>query len=144
MKFKSRTLRALADMVCGNPEAKYFPYRSSSRITEFFEDCHLDYRHDGTTRSWWVSQRLEELLKETQPAPNALPAGFTRVLRVLLDKGDAQEGDLDRTKALGAVNGELTREGYAAFYDQNGVAHIRHITTDTVSETANPHRPFTA
>ncbi|HUC65273.1 MAG TPA: hypothetical protein VMA53_07595 [Stellaceae bacterium] len=141
MKFKPRTLRALAEMVVG--DAQHFRYRSSSRITEFFEDCDLDFRHDGSTRWWWTSERLAELLNDPPPAPNVLPAGFVRVMRTLLDKADAQDGDPDRAKALSAVNTELQREGYAAFYDDHGVAHIRHIATDTVSETANPHRPFT-
>lgn len=140
MKFKARTLRALADIVVG--KAPNFQYRSSSYITQFFEDCDLDYHHDGSTRWRWTSDRLEELLAEPQPTPHRLPAGFVRVLRMLLDKADAQEGDPDRSKALAAVNTELQREGYAAFYDEYGLAHVRHIATNTVSETANPHRPL--
>jgi hypothetical protein len=141
MKFKPRTLRALAEMVVG--DAQYFRYRSSSCITEFFEECDLDYRHDGSTRWRWVAQRLEELLSEPHPAQNALPAGVSRLLRTLLDKGDAQDGDPDRAKALAAVNMALTREGYEAFYDEHGIAYVRHIASKTISETANPHRPFT-
>jgi hypothetical protein len=36
-------------MICGNfkPEESFFRYRSSSYLTEFFEDCETDYRHDG-------------------------------------------------------------------------------------------------
>src|SRR5258708_33271478 len=141
MSFKERTLRALAQMVVGDVEN--FRYRSSSYITEFFQDCDLDYRHDGSTRWRWVSDRLEALLNEPQPTPNALPAGFTRVVRTLLDMGDAQDSDRDRAKALAAVNVALAREGYSAFYDEHGIAHVRHVASNTVSETANPHRPFT-
>ena len=47
MKFKRRNSADLADLICGNlgadspgvgEEPKYFPYRSSSYITEFFAD----------------------------------------------------------------------------------------------------------
>jgi len=43
MKFKPRNLRALADCVIG--DAKYFPYRSSSKITRFLAECDLDFEH---------------------------------------------------------------------------------------------------
>ena len=64
MQFKSRNTRSLAEMVIGN--VPYFPYRSSSYITQFFEECDLDFVHDGTTRWWWTSSRLDELLADPQ------------------------------------------------------------------------------
>ena len=39
MEFKQRTLMQIADMICGNSkegEARFFRYRSSSYLTEFF------------------------------------------------------------------------------------------------------------
>ncbi len=51
MKFKPRNLRAIAEMIIG--DAEYFPYRSSSYITRFFEECDLDFAHDGSTRWSW-------------------------------------------------------------------------------------------
>lgn len=38
MQFKQRTLMQIADMICGNfpAETSFFPYRSSSRLTDFF------------------------------------------------------------------------------------------------------------
>ncbi|WP_198290829.1 hypothetical protein [Methylobacterium sp. 88A] len=89
------------------------------------------------------SDCLGELLNEPKPAPNTLPDGFVRVLRTLLDKGDAKEGDDNRTKALAALNTQLVREGFEAFYDENGVAHVRHVATKAISTPTNPHRPFT-
>ncbi len=76
MKFKPRNIRALAEMVCG--DAQYFPYRTSSYITRFFEECDLEYRHDGSTRWAWVAARLEELLAEPSPNTHILPANFVR------------------------------------------------------------------
>jgi hypothetical protein len=54
MKFKSRNLREIAEMVIG--DVPYFPYRSSSYITRFFEECDLEFVHDGSTR--WAYSTL--------------------------------------------------------------------------------------
>jgi len=88
MKFKSRNLRALASMVVGDVD--YFPYRSSSYITQFFEECDLEFVHDGSTRWAWAAERLGELLEEPQSQPNALPDRFVHLLRVLMQKADAE------------------------------------------------------
>jgi hypothetical protein len=141
MKFKSRNLRALAKAVVG--DAKYFPYRSSSLITQFFEECDLDFVHDGSTRWAWTSERLAELLEEPQPTPNALPDRFVHVLRVLMQKSDAEDDDPGRLLALETINKPLDREGYEAFYGEDGALYIRHIGTKTLSAPVNPHRPFT-
>jgi len=54
MKFKNRNLRAIAEIIIG--DAKFFPYRSSSYITQFFEECDLDFVHDGSTRWAWTAE----------------------------------------------------------------------------------------
>lgn len=141
MKFKKRNLRAIAEMVIG--DADYFPYRSSSYITEFFEECDLDFKHDGSTRWWWASERLSELLGEPQPGPNLLPERFVHVLRVLMHKSDADENDPSRNLALEALNKPLSREGYEAFYGEDNLLYIKHVGTQVISTVANPHRPFT-
>lgn len=141
MKFKDRNLRAIAEMVIGDVD--YFPYRSSSYITRFFEECDMDYVHDGSTRWSWTSERLAELLSEPQPGPNLLPERFVHVLRVLMHKSDAEENDPDRELALEALNKPLSREGYEAFYGEDSLLYIRHIGTQVISIAANPHRPFT-
>lgn len=141
MQWKSRNLRALAEIICGN--VSYFQYRSSSYITEFFDDCELNYRHDGSTRWAWVAQCLEEILSAPQPRPSIPPDGFVRVIRRVLDKAEAQEGDQDRSKALEALNLVLVREGWEAFYDNHGVGQLRHIASNTTAELANPHRLLT-
>lgn len=128
-------------MVIG--DAEYFPYRSSSYITSFFQECDLDFVHDGSTRWWWTSARLAELLMEPCPGPNTLPERFVHVLRVLMHKSDAEEDDLDRALALAALNKPLSREGFEAFYGEDTLLYIKHIGTQTISISANPHRPFT-
>lgn len=141
MKWKSRNLRELAHIVCG--DAEHFRYRSSSYITEFFQDCDLDYAHDGSTRWAWVASRLEEVLDLPHPSPSVPPDAFIRIIRATLDKSDAQEGDSERAKALDALNGVLSREGWEAFYDEHGAGQLRHKATNTIAQMANPHRPLT-
>lgn len=141
MKFKSRNLRAIAEMVIG--DAANFPYRSSSYITQFFEECDLDFIHDGSTRWHWTSERLAELLNEGQAETHSLPPRFMGVLRALLQKADAVENDPDRTLALFALNKPLEREGFEAFYGDDDQLYVRHIGTRTLSVVPNPHRPFT-
>lgn len=141
MKWKNKTLRELADIICGNTE--HFKYRSSSYITEFFEDCDLDYAHDGTTRWAWVSARLEEVLSLPHSNPCVPPDAFVRIIRSVLDKSEAQNGDPDRSKALATLNLVLAREGWEAFYDEHDIGQLRHKATNTIAEMTNPHRPMT-
>jgi hypothetical protein len=142
MQFKHRNLRAIAEMVIG--DAAHFPYRSSSLITRFFEECDLEeFTHDGSTRWYWTSERLAELLAEPQTAVNTLPTRFLAVLRTLMDKREALDDDLDRSLALQALNATLMREGFEAYYAEDDNLHVRHIATKTVSQTVNPHRPLT-
>lgn len=141
MKFKNRNLRAIAEIVIG--DANFFPYRSSSYITQFFEECDLNFVHDGSTRWAWTAERLSELLQEPQPAAYALPERFVHVLRVLMHRSDAEPDDPDRSQALEALNQPLSREGYEAFYGDDNLLYIRHIGTKTISTAVNPHRPFT-
>jgi hypothetical protein len=141
MKFRDRNLRALAEMIIGDVD--FFQYRSRSYITQFFQECDMDFVHDGSTRWAWTANVLSELLQDPQPAANTLPERFVHVFRVLMQKADAQENDPDRSKALETLNKPLTREGFEAFYGEDNQLYIRHIGTKTVSMVANPHRPFT-
>lgn len=141
MKFHHRNLRAIAECVIGDNDE--FLYRSSSRITQFFEECDLDYAHDGSTRWAWTSDRLAELLDEPQPAPNTLPPRFVHVLRVLMQKADATDDDPDRARALTELNKPLSREGYEAFYSEDQLLYVRHIGSQKISAPTSPHRPLT-
>jgi len=116
MEFKQRTLMQIADMICGNPKSPeekcLFRYRSSSRLTEFFQDCDTDYRHDGSTRNYWVAETLKSILKEPQASANAPPETFARVIRVLKDQADAENEEPPRSGALTILNAALAREGF--------------------------------
>lgn len=141
MKFKSRNLREIAEMIIGDVD--HFHYRSSSYITQFFEECDLNFVHDGSTRWIWTSERLSELLSEPQSAAYALPERFVHVLRVLMHKSDAEDNDTDRALALETLNKPLSREGYEAFYGDDNLLYVRHVGTKIVSTAASPHRPLT-
>ncbi|MGN6418594.1 MAG: hypothetical protein ACTHMC_13950 [Pseudobacter sp.] len=145
MEFKQRTLKQIADMICGNFKADegFFRYRSSMFITEFFQNSDTDYTHDGSTRNAWVASTLQQILKEPQPNATAPPETFSRVIRVLMDQGDAVNEGIERPGALALLNAALTREGYEAFYAPDNKCYLRHISTNTIAiASPNPHRPF--
>lgn len=143
MQFKPRNLRPIAEMVVGNADHKWFHYRSSYYITRFFEECELDYAHDGSSRVPWTEGVLAELLNEPQPDTHKLPERFAHVLRTLMDKREAQDGDNDRSLALAALNVPLMREGFEGYFGEDGIFYIRHIETRTVSAPVNLYRPLT-
>jgi hypothetical protein len=140
----------IAHLVCGNdnrvdPTKGFFPYRSSSYLTEFFQDCDTDYRHDGSTRDYWVAATLSAILAEPHPNAQTPPETFSRVIRVLMDQTDAVNEGPDRPGALTALNAALAREGFEAFYAPDKQSYLRHVATNTVATaSANPHRPFSA
>ncbi len=117
MEFKDRNLRAIAEMITG--DNKNFHYRSSSKITEFFNECGLPFIHDGSRRWSWTAQCLSELLNESQMTPNKLPEKFINVLSVLMRKSDAVEYNLDSSIILKELNISLKREGFEAFYGED-------------------------
>jgi hypothetical protein len=128
-------------MVVG--DAEHFQYRSSKYITEFFEDCDLDYVHQGETRPVWAADRIEEILAMPHASATVMPDAFVRMIRRLLDRSEVTNDDAERSLALAALNVVLAREGWAAFYDEHGIAQIKHVATNTVAQMANPHRPLT-
>lgn len=152
MKFRRRNLEALGDLICGNlgsvePDSpagpKYFPYRSSMYITEFFADLDTDWRHDGSTRHRWVADVLETMLTEPHEGPTRPPEIFCRVIDRLMDRAEAENEGPDRPKALELLNAVLAKEGFEAFYAEDNHCYLRHIGTGTISSVApNPHRPL--
>ena len=147
MEFKQRTLIQLADMICGNfkAEESFFHYRRSGLLTEFFRDCDTDYVHDGSTRHQWVAGTLERILSEPQPQVNTPPETFSRVIRALMDRGNALNEGIERMGALALLNAALIREGFEAFYAPDNQCYLRHLGTNTVAMASpNPHRPFSA
>lgn len=147
MEFKRRTLNQIADMICGNYPDKetFFVYRSSKYLSEFFEDIGTDYRHDGSTRQWWVAETLAAILSEPQADAHTPPDTFGRVIQRLMDQEDAVNEGRERPEALEMLNATLAREGFGAFYADDRQCYLRHIATNRiVMPSPNPHRPFSA
>jgi|ERR1700733_2632979 hypothetical protein len=148
MEFKKRTLMQLADMICGNKPRdgeNHFKYRSSSYLTEFFQDCETEYEHDGSTRNYWVAETLEKILKEPHPSALVPPETFSRVILNLMDQEDAENDEPMRPKAISKLNSALVREGFEAFYAPDKKCYLRHVETQTVAVVGpNPHRPLSA
>ncbi|MEJ0096440.1 MAG: hypothetical protein WDN46_24435 [Methylocella sp.] len=150
MEFKKRTLMQIADMICGNAkgdksEETFFRYRSSSYLTEFFQDCDTDFEHDGSTRNYWVAETLREILAGPKSNANTPPEAFSRVVNTLMDQGDAENEGAARERAPGQLNAALAREGFEAFYAPDKQCYLRHLATNSVATASpNPHRPFSA
>ena len=146
-KFKRKTLNEIADMICGNFEQdkSYFVYRSSSYLTEFFEDCEFDcFVHDGSTRKWWVVDVLEKILSMPASCHHLVSDGFITVIRELMDRSDALNEEPDRSNALQQLNISLNREGFEAFYDEANICQLRNIDTKVSSTSVTaPQRAWT-
>jgi hypothetical protein len=151
MNFHRRTLNSLGELICGNPgggvdgDPKYFEYRSSMFITEFFADLGTDWIHDGSTRHQWVAGVLESILAEPHDGPTHPPETFCRLVDQLMSPAAALNEGPDRANALRMLNEALARENFEAFYAEDKRCYVRHIGTATVTNlSANPHRPMTA
>lgn len=143
MKFQPRSIRELGSIIVG--DVPHLKRRTSYFITEIFQEAGLPFEHDGSTRAIWAGERVAGVL-ETYPAPpNQLPDALVKLLRLVMDREDQQEGDdADRSLAMDVLNKPLRREGYEAYWGQDDQFYIRHKPTNTTSAKIDPHRPFSA
>lgn len=93
MRWRRRTLEEIAGLISGGSGNSsvgepYFEYRSSSRLTRFFEDAETGFVHQGESRVWWVADVLEKILAEPHADAHSPPASFCRVIQILMDPGD--------------------------------------------------------
>src|SRR5690349_8513887 len=96
MKFGDRSLMSISEMICGDlPMGAHFPYRSSSRLTEFFRNCGMNYAHSSMTRRYWVKDVLTELNLQVASAPDLPSDSMLRVLYELMDPVDFETADPD-------------------------------------------------
>ena len=145
MKWKTRTLEQVAEMICGDKPESYFRYLSGPNLSRFFRDANTDFAHDGSTRRFWVADVLQKIMDSPSANPLTPPDAMLRVIRLLMDGEDAFNEDPPRLKALAALNGAIKREGFEAFYGDDDQCYLRHSGTGTVAnESASPHRPLTA
>ncbi|HLF32907.1 MAG TPA: Shedu anti-phage system protein SduA domain-containing protein [Cyclobacteriaceae bacterium] len=55
------TKEKIAEMICGDDQARHPVYRTSTYLTKFFQDIGINQVHDGTTRKWWTLSVIENL-----------------------------------------------------------------------------------
>jgi hypothetical protein len=157
MELSDRTLEVLAKMVVG--DATYFPYRSSSYITRFFQRCGQPFIHDGSTRAHWAQERLAELNLAASQSADLPSDDLCRVISELFDPDDferynerlSKSGETDadrfadRDKALADFNKAFQRHGLTAYFDASGRCYLRStgtgVSTATFSQQTRPLSP---
>jgi hypothetical protein len=136
MKLSDRALDGLAEMVIGDNPA--FPYRSSTWITRYFERCGFPFVHDGSTRKWWVKERLTELNLGSSHTQDLPSNDLLRVISELFDYEDFEKHNkrpefADRQVSIEAaravLNKLLAREGFVAYLDPTGRSYVRNMGT---------------
>jgi hypothetical protein len=151
LKLSPRTIGELAEIICGASgrgggyEWPNFPYRSSSYLTRFFRNCGLECVHDGSTRSYWVEQILDELNQGTASVAQLPPDSIIRVIQELMDAIDYERDGLNREEAIEDLNRILSRDGFEAYFDAAGKCYVRSIDEPFTSATLKiPPRPLSA
>jgi hypothetical protein len=147
MKLNDRVLDGLAGMVCG--DADLFPYRSSSHITSYFERCGLPFVHDGSTRKWWVLERLTELNLGVCQQHDLPSDDLLRVISELYEPDDFERHNRRNSAqftieaALADLNKLLKRQGLAAYLHDTGQCFVRNTGTGIDSTSiSRPTRPL--
>jgi hypothetical protein len=108
MELGSAALGNIARMICGDQPYNFFPYRSSSYLTAFFEALNMDYAHDGSTRYWWVRSVLLELNKDPEGSDRTPSLAMTKVIEYLLHPDHfVGVSNCDQSQALQAINAVL-------------------------------------
>jgi hypothetical protein len=105
-------------MICGDAPFTYFPYRSSSYLSRFFQDLDLDYTHDGSTRRHWVRSVLDEISKKPSINEDTPSPDMVKVIEYLLHP-DHFTGyqNADQENALATVNDSLKTYGLKVTID---------------------------
>ena len=97
-----QALEALAELICGDDEETAPLYRSSSKLTRFFESAGLPrFVHDGSTRKWWTLGALQDC------TPDELKKVISRLASPREYRGDAPS----TRKAIATLNRILQLEG---------------------------------
>lgn len=115
----------IAEMICGDEPFNYFPYRSSYKLTQFFNNLGLPYKHDGSTRRIWVA----EILKKMNDIPSydtRLPSKeLIKIMEELLDPSHFLfDPKLDHDKAVNTLKECIEIYGLTVSLDKKRRASI--------------------
>lgn len=113
-KLDPATLDSIADFICGDDADRFPIYRSSMFLTRFFQEIGIHVQHDGTTRKWWVLDRLNELPSSGQEKV------VLRLVNPRLYKGV----QADLALAVASMKSILAMDGFSIAFDKN----IPHLT----------------
>lgn len=103
------TLDSIADFIGGDDRERFPIYRSSMFLTKFFNEIGINLQHDGSTRKWWVLDRLNEL------NPSDQEKVVLRLVNPRLYKGIHD----DLAMAVASMKSILAMDGFSVAFDKN-------------------------
>ena len=138
-KLKGITITQLSRMICGD-DFDYLPYRSSSQLTDFFQEIGFDYTHDGTTRRYWVSYVLTKLNEETDPDSGFPDSEISAVIEHLLHYihfRNLIEPEKQQNLAIEQVNKLLSSEDLFVEKEETGLVKLYSKKGEFISTSVN-------
>lgn len=133
IQLRPATLNQLSRLICGD-DYYYFIYRSSSKLTDFFQEIGLEYLHDGTTRRYWVNDVLAEINGTSE---------IGRVIENLLDISNFMQLDDPNeyhNLAIEKVNAILKSENLEINKDdKTGAITLSHKINNFISTSIGPN-----
>jgi hypothetical protein len=138
-KLKGITITQLSRMICGD-DFGYLPYRSSSQLTDFFQEIGFDYTHDSTTRRYWVSYVLTKLNEETDPDLGFPSSEISAVIEHLLHYihfRNLIEPEKQQNLAIEQVNKLLSSEDLFVEKEDTGLVKLYSKKGEFISTSVN-------
>ena len=150
MRLSGKTLRQLAEMICGAHGSGQgyswpgFPYRTASRLVEFFEDCGIEVEAAGTRKDW-VREVLDRLNLETAVHPDLPSDPLVDIIVELMsprhfDPVSVGGDELDRAGALNALDQALRADGLGLVAKDDAVEIVARETGTRSRMQAAPRR----
>jgi hypothetical protein len=126
MKLKPIIIDNLALMICGDEEYKgIFPYRSSSRLTDFFRRINLSYIHKGETRRYWVRDVLDHLNTGENAFNSKFPSiEIIKVIEQLLDPLEFHQFT-NRDEAINSMRKLIETEEFSLDFNEHSKPKLK-------------------
>lgn len=123
----------ISEMICGDEPFSFFPYRSSSYLSKFFQELDLDYTHDGTTRRVWVKSVLDELNSQSSGSEFMPSLELTKVIEYLVHPNHFANNQ-EHDKAIEALDYVVRPYKLTVKKDDaTNLVHLRTANQDYVS-----------